>query len=657
MATTYTWTLTSASGPTDWNTPSAWNPQTTPGNFIDLGITNGKNAVVDLTALGTYTVELSETDGILNITGASSGFDLNDSGAVLLLDRNTQMGVVGPTTLQAGTIELSVSTQLLLNTVTLSGAVIEGQGELEADTTTSTWTFNAGSIVANGGDLSFGTSEGASDPLTAATGSEAPTFAIDAGSTLEIEVTGTVGTTAGQASITFNAATGTLQVDGTNDLITNHFFNSSGTSLATISGMEVNTTGTAFAGDVIDLYSYGVASSASIITSNGVSTLQVVTSTNTYDILTNGNYSADTLNWTSDNSPDGGTILEIVCYAAGTRLLTPDGERAVEDLAPGDRITTLKGKRRISQPIKWIGVRRIDLTRHPRPAAAAPIRIRRNAFGKNLPRRDLLLSPEHALFIDGGLVPARLLVNGMTIVQELETRSITYYHVELDRHAILLAENLPAESYLDTGNRAVFSNAGLALILHPEFTINAGLKCWETDACAPLVVSQQAVKPIWDRLAARADALGFQPPQPPACTDDPALHLVANGRKIRALLAQDNRYVFAVPPATGPVRLVSRAEAPCRFTPYIDDPRLLGVAVRRILLRNHAGVTEIPVDHPALRAGWHQVEGHGSAIFRWTNGNAVLPLLDPAAPAMLEIELAGTGRYIAAQTPAERLAA
>ncbi len=61
------------------------------------------------------------------------------------------------------------------------------------------------------------------------------------------------------------------------------------------------------------------------------------------------------------------------------------------------------------------------------------------------------------------LIPARLLVNGASIVQETGFDTVTYFHVELAEHAILLAEALEAESYLDTGNRAMFENAGTGL--------------------------------------------------------------------------------------------------------------------------------------------------------------------------------------------------
>ena len=94
----------------------------------------------------------------------------------------------------------------------------------------------------------------------------------------------------------------------------------------------------------------------------------------------------------------------------------------------GDIALTLSGGQRGARPVKWVGHRRIDLTAHPRPEFAAPIRIRRDAFADGMPHRDLVVSPDHAIFVDGKLICARQLVNGTTICQELDWKAVDYYH-------------------------------------------------------------------------------------------------------------------------------------------------------------------------------------------------------------------------------------
>ena len=150
-----------------------------------------------------------------------------------------------------------------------------------------------------------------------------------------------------------------------------------------------------------------------------------------------------------------GDTIEAVCYARGTMIRTPAGELPVEKLRPGKRVITLVDGQEVPQTVTWLGHRRINLAGHPRPETAAPIRILRGAFADGMPHRDLVVSPDHAIFVDGKLICARQLVNGTTIRQERDWIAVDYYHVELDQHAILLAEGLPAESYIDTGNRRV----------------------------------------------------------------------------------------------------------------------------------------------------------------------------------------------------------
>ncbi|MDB5314431.1 MAG: hypothetical protein JWO24_275 [Rhodospirillales bacterium] len=150
-----------------------------------------------------------------------------------------------------------------------------------------------------------------------------------------------------------------------------------------------------------------------------------------------------------------------LCYAAGTRIATRCGEKPIETLRVGDLVLCAAPHPAV-QPILWIGCIQAELACHPLPERAWPVLICAGALGPNLPRRDLRVSPDHGIFLEGVLVPAKLLVNGTTIVQERWWTAITYLHLELPEHAILLAEGLPSESWLDDGRRGAFDQGGLA---------------------------------------------------------------------------------------------------------------------------------------------------------------------------------------------------
>ncbi len=143
------------------------------------------------------------------------------------------------------------------------------------------------------------------------------------------------------------------------------------------------------------------------------------------------------------------------CFAAGTRIATATGATAVEALCPGDLVRLAGGG---TAPVQWIGHRHVTCRGHPRPSEVLPVRVRVHAFAPGAPARDLWLSPDHAVFTDAVLIPIRYLINGGTIAQE-DLAEITYFHIELPAHGVILAEGLPCESYLDTGNRAAFATA------------------------------------------------------------------------------------------------------------------------------------------------------------------------------------------------------
>lgn len=163
--------------------------------------------------------------------------------------------------------------------------------------------------------------------------------------------------------------------------------------------------------------------------------------------------------------PAGGGSIELLvasvtfnflCFCAGTRIATPEGFTLVEDLKPGDLVCVTDGR---AVPVKWLGKQPVN-TQLTHPRKVNPICITAGALGDSLPERDLRVSQDHAIAIDGHLINAGALVNGTTIYQERETprEGFTYYHVETDAHELILAEGIAAESFIDYAARDAFEN-------------------------------------------------------------------------------------------------------------------------------------------------------------------------------------------------------
>ncbi|MCX7933429.1 MAG: Hint domain-containing protein [Rhodovarius sp.] len=195
----------------------------------------------------------------------------------------------------------------------------------------------------------------------------------------------------------------------------------------------------------------------------------------------------------------------ILCFFPGTRLLTPAGEVAVEDLRPGDLVVTADGR---SLPIRWIGRRTVH-SFFADPLRSLPVRIAAGALGDGLPRRDLLLSPGHAVALGPFLANAGALVNGSSI-RRLGRRDVPdrfcWYHVELDEHALLLAEGVPAESLDLQGLSERFDNAAeREALLGPRTSCGPALEM-------PRVITARQLPPRErERLAAIAAELGYTP--------------------------------------------------------------------------------------------------------------------------------------------------
>ncbi len=153
------------------------------------------------------------------------------------------------------------------------------------------------------------------------------------------------------------------------------------------------------------------------------------------------------------------------CFMPGTMIATPGGEVAVETLSRGDLVLTSDGR---SAPVSWMG--RQSVARIFADAEdVVPIRIRKGALGENAPVRDLLISPDHAILVDGALVQAGALVNGVSIVRETGVApNFTYFHLELEDHSLILAEGVAAETFIDNVARRAFDNWAEHEALYPN---------------------------------------------------------------------------------------------------------------------------------------------------------------------------------------------
>ena len=467
-----------------------------------------------------------------------------------------------------------------------------------ASGTTSHTTVNAGGAqFVNSGAVAYGTQ-------------------IDSGGVMVVNSAGT----AVSATI---GANGRMQTNAGATLSSGVTFAGQGAELQIGGTVMPTTTLTGFGPtDMIDLTGIapGATPTASINAANDV--LSIVAGSVTETLQLAGSYAGVVLSATSDGG--GGTLVEIPCYAAGTRIATDRGEVAVESLAPGDLVRTQTGR---LAPVRWVGRRRIDCRRHARPENVMPVRIAADAFGPGLPRRALLLSPDHAVFAGGVLIPVRYLVNGASVAP-VDVPSIEYVHVELDRHDVMLAEGLPAESYLDTGNRAAFG--GGVTDLHPDFSRSV----WQAEGCAALVLGGERLADVRRALLARAPALGHR------TTRDPGIAVEADGRRLPAA-HRGTSWLARLPAGTAAVTLRSRIWTPAHRQPDSEDTRVLGVAIARLRLDGRA----VALDSPALAAGWHAAEAAG----RWTDGAAIIPV---AGVREIGFDVAMAGQYWrAAQAP------
>lgn len=369
--------------------------------------------------------------------------------------------------------------------------------------------------------------------------------------------------------------------------------------------------------DILDFVGYGT-SAASYEGARAPSPSQTTSITRlnqgTQDTDNNANDFAVT---TPSPRNTGSAPYSAACYVTGTLIRTLRGDVAVENLRVGDVVVTASGEPR---PIRWIGHRTLDCARRPAPGAVLPVRIAAGALGPNRPARDLLVSPGHALCLDilgEVLVPAHCLVNGATITQEC-VDAVTYWHVELDGHDILIAEGQPAESYLDLGNRGFFAEADVvSLDAAPD-----GAEEMAAAYCRPFHEGGPLVALVRERLRERARTLGWSLRREPLG----GLHLVADGAvvtpDVEGLTAR-----FILPVSARDVWLVSQASVPAHVEAGSCDGRSLGVCLGALSVDDGlTGHRAVSLAGLSLGAGFHGDDSGDAAApaWLWTDGRAQL---------------------------------
>ncbi|MDR3522013.1 MAG: Hint domain-containing protein [Acidocella sp.] len=250
-------------------------------------------------------------------------------------------------------------------------------------------------------------------------------------------------------------------------------------------------------GDTIDLTGVSFTSGLSTLGSGNVLTLSENGTIYGLNFGVASNFAGEYFHLSADTAVTGTNIIlsATPCFLTGTLIRTPQGEVPVETLKIGDLVTTQSG---VAEPVKWLGRRSYRQPFALNNADIMPVLICKNALGAGRPKRDLYVSPLHAIYLDEVLIPARHLVNGHSIRRCPDMPEISYINIELAAHDVIFAEGAAVETFVDCDSRMMFYNAAEFAQLYPHDESPS----WAF--CAPRVESGPTLRRIWRSLAARA---------------------------------------------------------------------------------------------------------------------------------------------------------
>ncbi|GBR45908.1 Hint domain-containing protein [Neokomagataea thailandica] len=332
------------------------------------------------------------------------------------------------------------------------------------------------------------------------------------------------------------------------------------------------------------------------------------------------------------------------CFLAGSMIETPEGYKAVETLTANDKIIVLRNGEQTVEAVRWVGKtsRTVRQGRHI-TASNYPVRVLKDALADGVPFKDMLITAEHCLFFNGNFVPVRMLVNNHSIFYDRSITSYTFYHVEMENHAIIIADGVLTESYLDTGNINRFHEGVQIMPLPTSRNLT-----WK-NAAAPLSTSRDFVEPLFKNILARAQSSNL-PKQaaPEHLTEEHDLHLMTEkGERLDTVRINGKHHIFHVPAGTHNIWLMSNASAPSiTVGPFIDDRRTLGVLIGEVTLFEKDCTKKIQDHlHVSNLNGWHGIESSNN---RWTSGQSLLPIshTKTTSNSVLSIELISSTIYV-----------
>jgi hypothetical protein len=409
---TVTWT--GAGDGTTFSSAANWSPNTVPGN-------DGNTYVINKSA--TLTLTSSTTIGGFTVTGSAA---VSFTGAYTFTTTGIFEFAAGSTVTLASSTTLKIGSTFTptgTGNFTISGGTVTNQGSFNLaagqNLLLSNTSFTDASPIGGAGTLTLGGST-----TVAFTGSP-PT-----------------------AAVVFSGSNNVLNLpQWPSGLVLENF--SSGDQLS-------------LSGQVLKLVSTGTSNSSGQTIYNLEDTNGDKFGTVTLQSGLAGS-SGEPSGYTIALTNSSGTDYTYPCFYAGTMLATEQGEIAVEDITAGMRLKTASGE---ILPVRWLGRSEVS-TCFADPLKVLPIRIKAGALAEGLPARDLLVSPDHAMFLGGVLVQAGALVNGTSILREENVpECFTYYHVELATHELLLAEGAATESFVDNVGRMNFHNWDSREALH-----------------------------------------------------------------------------------------------------------------------------------------------------------------------------------------------